>query len=912
MKKILCALCMVAMCLLATMGTLSCTKTKADFKDVVDFTVEVESGRDIRVLQLTDPQIIDASQKRYYDRSYGTIWADGAEYEYHGKYVEQVIKRYNPDFIIVTGDIVYGEFDDSGESLLEYIEFMDSFEIPWAPVFGNHDNESNMGADWQCEQFESSKYCLFKQRELTGNGNYTVGLVQGGALKRVFFMMDSNGCGGASAISMANGHTSNSIVGFANDQIIWYTETGAAIKETAPNVKFSFAFHIQLQVFADAFAKYGFTNSGTINNPIDIDTHSKKENGDFGYLGRDTKTAWDQSHVVWDSLKSMGVDSIFVGHEHCNSASVVYEGVRLQYGQKSSTYDRANYKQSNGTLVGSYSQVGEPVIGGTTIPILEETGEIVGGEIIYYDPNYQGEQPSQKQETLTLDFNGTDFSVSVSTPEIKSNAAKKVTDFSNVPSGYSGGVYSDKNRSSSHFSAIGIKFPKDVNLTKVLSLKLRMYVDSYTPISGKEGRVHLYGDKANTVLRDVNYQANGGKFGEWFDFDILPFITQNTQLSDGNKLLPFTFAYKFNTLGTPAIYFDCLSVEYIGDLYGFPTVDLEEEIETPKYAEEAWAVKNENRYTRYTLADVNVETLSLQGTQKKTYRVNDSSFSIGFNFTPTQFDFLSVQLLTDGYGSAGIGAMFEPNQFTVGYASFDYAFTAGNTYAIEVGIVAYEKDSQAGTYNGNTGYLFVKINDEASTGGNEDVWWYQIELFNYRKNFENNTYFTIQTVGGVTDEVRLDSYTKVEYRSVRGRELGREISKGAIELNAEKIAYYADGNEYLKVVADGNELGATGTTFTSGVHTVVFYFLQEPTEPQEPTPPQEPSTPQDPTDGNDSSSSVIGGENNGSAGKEESSSNTGSESSNLFGGCTASLSGGACALSAFGCVALGLLKRRKR
>lgn len=74
--------------------------------------------------------------------------------------------------IIITGDLVYGEFDDKGTCLLELIKFMESFDIPWAPVFGNHDNESQKGADWQCEQLEKAGNCLFRQRTLTGNSNY--------------------------------------------------------------------------------------------------------------------------------------------------------------------------------------------------------------------------------------------------------------------------------------------------------------------------------------------------------------------------------------------------------------------------------------------------------------------------------------------------------------------------------------------------------------------------------------------------------------------------------------------------------------------------------------------------------------------------------------------------------------------
>jgi len=81
-------------------------------------------------------------------------------------------------------------------------------------------------------------------------------------------------------------------------------------------------------------------------------------------------------------MKALGVDSIFVGHEHCNSASVVYEGIRFQYGQKSSEYDRFNWLNQDGTITGGWihewnvNKTGTPLIGGTVIILSESDASI--------------------------------------------------------------------------------------------------------------------------------------------------------------------------------------------------------------------------------------------------------------------------------------------------------------------------------------------------------------------------------------------------------------------------------------------------------------------------------------------------------------------------------------------------------
>ncbi len=341
---------------------------------IPDFIVEVPANKTPVVLQLSDTQIIDAGQTRpgrdgvYYD-----WWATDKMEDRCYKYIRETINATNPDFIIITGDVIYGEFDDNGSALLKFINFMESFQIPWSPVFGNHDNESKMGVDWQCEQFEKAQYCYFEQKTLSGNGNYSVGIAQNGVVTRAFYLLDSNGCGNASAESLANGHTYNSFVGFKQDQIDWYTNEITELHKASPDTKISFAYHIQQNIFGQAYQKYGFNQANKYQD-INIDWIDDAAETDFGYIGRQMKGPWDQNGAVYKGMKALGTDSIFVGHEHCNSASVVYDGVRFQFGQKSSEYDRFNSIAKDGTITGDYQVAAGSVsmIGGTVIPLTED------------------------------------------------------------------------------------------------------------------------------------------------------------------------------------------------------------------------------------------------------------------------------------------------------------------------------------------------------------------------------------------------------------------------------------------------------------------------------------------------------------------------------------------------------------
>ena len=385
------------------------TENEAGYREggLVDFVVEVEEGRDPVILQLSDTQFMDNQME---NKCF--------------KYVRETVEAVKPDLILVTGDLVYGRFDKMGTLFTGFINFMESFQIPWAPVFGNHDNECWLGVDWQCEQLEAAEYCLFEQGNITGNGNYTVGIMQGNELLRVFYMMDSNGCSSPMITGDGNYTQSNPDVkpgtnkvktsaGFESDQVAWFSSSMEDVAEVSPSTKLSVAYHIQQAYFLKAYQQYGYSSalkSGSnselkyalnfdakkIINTEDWTVKEELEvkDGDIGFLGRTMKGPWDTTYSIFATMKKLGVDSIFCGHEHCNSASVVYDGIRFQFGQKSSTYDRYNSLNSQGHIIGSYSNAGTPLIGGTAFSLSQEDGTIIN-PYIYLAGNPLGMNPSK-------------------------------------------------------------------------------------------------------------------------------------------------------------------------------------------------------------------------------------------------------------------------------------------------------------------------------------------------------------------------------------------------------------------------------------------------------------------------------------------------------------------------------------
>ena len=325
-----------------------------DYERYIDFIIDAEAGSEVRVLQLTDTQIIDASQRRYESRlneKERAFWAKENMEERVFRHSREAVALAKPHLIILTGDLVYGEFDDKGTSFKAFVEHMDSYRIPWAPIYGNHDNESRMGAVWQNQQLVAAKYCLFRKGDTDGNGNYTVGIRQGEEIIRIFYMLDSNACAGAYGAAENGVSTAH---GFTENQLKWLYGKMEQFKTSygGKSLSASLCWHVPTNEFVLANNQY-YQQKKTFTIDIDI----VGINGDFGSL-KETNgikspfTVMDlDGRNFLEQLKKHGVDSVFVGHSHCVNTSILYEGIRWTFGLKTGEYDRYTEGETGGTLI---------------------------------------------------------------------------------------------------------------------------------------------------------------------------------------------------------------------------------------------------------------------------------------------------------------------------------------------------------------------------------------------------------------------------------------------------------------------------------------------------------------------------------------------------------------------------------
>lgn len=339
----------------------------------LDFVLDFDTDREIKVLQITDTQIIDAAQRRTENRlseSEKVAWdpeqMDNALFDE----LKALVEKETPDLIVMTGDNVYGEFDDEGTSLKKLIEVMDGFKIPWAPIFGNHDNESAYGVAEQCRMFvEDSTYCLFNRRnEIGGNGNYAIGISVQGKLQRTIFMMDSNGCSNLEGVAnQADKDAVTTSMVFHDEQMAWYQTVAAKVNAKAGEKIPSFlCVHVPLAEMTTALVETGYqakadatvnamniSHNYTIGNIVEDGsawTYAKDTNNNFGFKEARTVGSAAMSEYILPYLKAAGTDGTFFGHQHVNALSVEWEGIRFTYGLKTGRYDESP-NQTGGTVI---------------------------------------------------------------------------------------------------------------------------------------------------------------------------------------------------------------------------------------------------------------------------------------------------------------------------------------------------------------------------------------------------------------------------------------------------------------------------------------------------------------------------------------------------------------------------------
>lgn len=330
-------------------------------KELGYYVFEKEDGRDFKVLQFTDVHIGGGAFSHQKD-----AWAMNA--------VATMIRKEQPDFVVVTGDIAYpvpfqaGTFNNKNATMI-FAEMMEALGVYWTFAFGNHDTEyySRYSRVDICNYYKERnfKYCLFDAGVCDdkdyigddamgfGNNMFIVKNKKDGSINQALVTFDSH--------SYIDGDYFGAAWKYDNIhqcQVDWYAGEMAKLRKANGDKKVNnlVFFHIPLREYRDAWS-----------NIIEKQEEEAKKNKKFepyegftrtnergttefiyGTMGEaDKKKNGQRTYGVFcgmrtDELFEVGLKNdmqgVFCGHDHYNNFSVNYtpkgaeRSIRLTYG----------------------------------------------------------------------------------------------------------------------------------------------------------------------------------------------------------------------------------------------------------------------------------------------------------------------------------------------------------------------------------------------------------------------------------------------------------------------------------------------------------------------------------------------------------------------------------------------------
>lgn len=214
-----------------------------------------------------------------------------------------MIQKENPDFVVVTGDIVTADPADKGWH--QIADVMVKAQTPWTVTFGNHDEEHNLTKEEIFEILKTKPYFYGTKGESSGVLNFDLPIynAQNEEIASVLYFVDSHD------------YVHNPILGkydwIKSDQIDWYRKQSQKYMESngrqIPSMMF---FHIPLLEY-----NHIADEAKTLGEKLEGIASPEVNSGLFSAI-----------------IEQKDVMGIFCGHDHNNNYVGVHKNVALAFG----------------------------------------------------------------------------------------------------------------------------------------------------------------------------------------------------------------------------------------------------------------------------------------------------------------------------------------------------------------------------------------------------------------------------------------------------------------------------------------------------------------------------------------------------------------------------------------------------
>jgi len=250
-------------------------------------------------------------------------WTNGGEKDLATQsLMRRILEEERPDLAVLTGDVVYGKgCDDPRWSWRQAVLPLEEAGVPWAVVFGNHDDEGACDRKGFMALSRETAYCVAEEgpADLPGVGNY-----------RLVVRRSGPKAGGAGAVLYfidSQSYAPDTVGGWGwitDEQVAWYRELARVHQDDrGPGITALCFLHIPVPEYDDVW-----NAGGCVGTKAEDVCAPKINTGFFAAL-------FEAGEVI----------GVFAGHDHVNDYIGSHFGIYLAYGKVTGygTYPRDPY-----------------------------------------------------------------------------------------------------------------------------------------------------------------------------------------------------------------------------------------------------------------------------------------------------------------------------------------------------------------------------------------------------------------------------------------------------------------------------------------------------------------------------------------------------------------------------------------
>ncbi|CEP18923.1 hypothetical protein [Parasitella parasitica] len=227
------------------------------------------------------------------------------------EYMEKLLDREKPDLVVFSGDNINGGgVSDARAATFKFAEPVVKKKIPWAVVFGNHDDENDLTKEELLEVMKRMPYSLTERGpvDLPGIGNYVLKVVSNNTNSAThdftLYFLDSH------AYALEEDQDGYDFI--KSEQLDWVIKSASTFQELPTSPTAAAFFHIPIWEYHEE----------NINKPA----------VKLGETREDVSSPKKNKLSALEAFKAAGdIKVTSCGHDHVNDYCLEKEGIQLCY-----------------------------------------------------------------------------------------------------------------------------------------------------------------------------------------------------------------------------------------------------------------------------------------------------------------------------------------------------------------------------------------------------------------------------------------------------------------------------------------------------------------------------------------------------------------------------------------------------